>query len=740
MTLDGSTSYDQDEDGESIEYYRWSISHWTGSGYSSPIYVETQDANISVELEMGKYQIELSVLDDEGWWCDSHDRDKCYVHIIHTHLTRAEGYVGIGGLVDIALSIEPDDINIGGDARLSKTCTGNGDVNVWRPVDNDKTGYVLSLPWSYPLGRGAVPSPLYVEGTVASSSTDDVELKLRYVVSGWQGSSRTVRFTIKPDAGNTPAQATEIDITKPIFEAVGPIAADPEDWYKFTVSSGGLFNVELGFDDPGANLDWYVFSTSDTVNPIVSKTTSSNPETGVAGLSPGQYYLRIVDVDSLTAPCSFKVTTTKTLTVNADIDVDSNRSGSVEGDPNEENIEEQVSAIVPVNCDNDDYPQYSDVDCTNNSIDCQSDLSDLVPLVIRALPSGWTATLKIESGDPNTLRVFSGNDYWQPGDPDWFPGQQNPAYSYPILGAREYNYPDVNECNIPDPNVEHTFYMEATRFRSAATDNWTLLLTATNGSATIRDRVCLRPSPFMLIPATNSAEEVYVVDEYSSGDDPFVQALCKAVGSLTVTDVFKGSCSNDYWFQDEFEIGYTSWPGGGMHVAWNLPRGGGLDSWVPGLLGPNMGYWAEGGAGAGGCIEVVPSSIAGSNGVVITGTSASGIENFIAAQGVQTQQGEIIDCNTTWLGVGDIDEIVSLFDNSVAIADCNAALKILDDVNESCPGTTSASTTNTLTSTVVLQYGGAPPKPLGLGRRIHRNHIRGWLGSSEADFEYRAWR
>ncbi len=153
---------------------------------------------------------------------------------------------------------------------------------------------------------------------------------------------------------------------------------------------------------------------------------------------------------------------------------------------------------MPVNCDDDDG---NEVDCTNNCIDCQSDLSDLVPLVIRALPSGWTATLKIESGDPNTLRVFSGNEYWQPGDLNWFPGQQNPDYSYPILGAREYPYDDVNECNIPDPNVEHTFYMEATRFRSATSDNWTVLLTATNGSVTLKDRVALRPSPFMLIPA-----------------------------------------------------------------------------------------------------------------------------------------------------------------------------------------------------------------------------------------------
>lgn len=392
-----------------------------------------------------------------------------------------------------------------------------------------------------------------------------------------------------------------------------------------------------------------------------------------------------------------------------DIDVDSNRSGAIEGTPEEDDLEETQRAIVPVNCDDDGG--YPDKDCLNNCIDNGSDLDDLIPLIIRKVPAGWTATLSIENGDASKIRVFNGDDYWQQGDEYWYSGDPVPAdHSWPILGRQEVSEQEstyVSSYQIPDLSNDLTYYMEGLEFRNSVSDNWTIKLTITNGSQTFYDRVKLRPSPFMLLPATCGAGTVYVADHYSSSDDPFVTNLKSSVSG--VEDVYMGSIGNDVWFQDEFEIGYTSWPGGGMHVTWNLPRDRGLDNWVQGRLGPNMGYF-EGGYGEGGDIEVVPFN---PNGIVITGSVSSGIQNFIVAQGIQTIPGQssIITCDTSWLAVGHIDEVVSFFGGSAAIADCDAALDILDNMNKSCTGTGSGGTTNTLTSTAVLQYGASPLNP-----------------------------
>jgi hypothetical protein len=505
-----------------------------------------------------------------------------------------------------------------------------------------------------------VPDPLYVEGTIASSTTDDVELNLRYVTGSWSGSPKAVHFTIKPDAGNTPAQATEIDITKPIFEAVGP--ADPEDWYKFTVDSGGLFSIELGFDDPNANLDWYVFSTSDTTNPVASGNTSTNPEVAVAGLSPGQYYLQVVDVGSLTAPCSFTVTTTKTLTLNVDIDVDSDRSGSVEGTPTEENLEEQQTAIVPVNCDDDDRDGQRD--CDNTTI--ESGDTDLVEVVLQqcAIPSAYSAFFGVVGSYGNNCNIFDNAGVRIIG-----PG-----------GANTYTLTEADKTALAAGPL--TFRIEATQFASPDHTEFEIRFFVVWGSEgpVIWDRVKMRPSPFVLLAGTEPSSEVYATDHQSG--------FPNAVGA-TVT--IPKAIYDDRWVQDEMEIGFTSWPAsapGGvrwMHVVWNLDRNRGLDAWVRTLLGQDMGHFEGGGYAEGGDVELIPGGIAnqhgqhGEHGVVITGYTSS-IGPFIHAQGVQCLDAgySIVKCDTSWLSVGHIDEIFSFLpSDKVAIADPQSAADIL---------------------------------------------------------------
>lgn len=673
VTLDGRESNDPPPDGGPIKAYKWLISKWTGYGYSSFSTVDTQNASVDVALPKGRFQIELTVKDDEGQWCDYYDRDKCYVYIVYTFLTRTEGHVGMGGLVDIYPNVEPN--TIGGEGRLSKACSGNGDVNVWRKVENDKTGTLLSLPWSWPMSHGPVPTPLYVEGTAASSSSNDVALTLRYVASGLQSGPRVVYFTIKPDAGNTVAQATDIDdITKPIFEAIGPKTTDPEDWYKFTINSGGVFNIELGFDDPGgANLDWYVFSTSDTVHPIASKTTLlENPETGAAGLSPGQYYLQVKRVDSSTTPCTFKVTTTRTVVMNVDLDADSDRTGSVEGTPTEENIEEQQAAIVPVNCDDDGAP--SGQDNMNTVVDGQGDVLDLVPIIVRQADlTGKTVTLKCADslGNPGgPFNVF----IWTDANTDHQVG-----YNELNIVTLPYQFTsgDLNRLK----NEDITFYVEATRFLYGGETTFKILLTVDS----VTDSVLVRPSPFILLPGAHTNYITY---------SPGTGFPNLGFGTKVSYD--------DPWLQDQTEIGFTSWPltqstSRTMYVACNLPRQkpyGHLGDWPETMLTAGVGYfdlrplYSDKHENYGGGIEVTPQFEDSAHklhplGQIVV-SSACDLIGFFEAQGVQTP---VVTIGTSWLAVQHIDEVMSIIGGrSIAIADADRGVDLIKGLNDHYTG------------------------------------------------------
>jgi hypothetical protein len=101
--------------------------------------------------------------------------------------------VSLNGLVSLSASVTPT--NIGGEARLSKSCSGSGNVNVWRLVNGNPKGELLTLPWSWPLSHGTVP-PLYVEGTATSSAIDDVTLTLAFVASGQAMNPHSVTFTV----------------------------------------------------------------------------------------------------------------------------------------------------------------------------------------------------------------------------------------------------------------------------------------------------------------------------------------------------------------------------------------------------------------------------------------------------------------------------------------------------------------------------------------------------------------
>jgi len=145
------------------------------------------------------------VEDEHNAWSNS--PDACYVYLVDTSIS-GEEYVSLGGQIQISVSVDPSNIGTG-TARLSKSCSGSGNVNVYRMVDGNLQ--LLTLPWSWPLSHGTLPSPLYVEGTAASSAVGDVTLTLAYVASGQTMDSDSMTLTVGVQMRLEKVGNTEID-------------------------------------------------------------------------------------------------------------------------------------------------------------------------------------------------------------------------------------------------------------------------------------------------------------------------------------------------------------------------------------------------------------------------------------------------------------------------------------------------------------------------------------------------
>jgi len=206
VILDGSDSYDPDYD--DIITYRWRIDQWNGYAYMWLRTITDDEPSTSTSFsQLGKYRITLDVEDEHHGW--SEWPDSCYVYLVDVSIS-GDDYIALGAVVAISASVDPWDI--GGEARLSKSCSGTGDVNVWRPVGGNPKGQLLSLPWSWPMSHGTIP-PLNVEATGTSSAIGDVTLTLSYIASGQVIESDSETFTIGLKMRLEKVGNTQIDST-----------------------------------------------------------------------------------------------------------------------------------------------------------------------------------------------------------------------------------------------------------------------------------------------------------------------------------------------------------------------------------------------------------------------------------------------------------------------------------------------------------------------------------------------
>jgi hypothetical protein len=66
------------------------------------------------------------------------------------------------------------------------------------------------------------------------------------------------------------------------------------DWFHFTIGSTGTITVSVAHES-GADLDWYLYKSTDTTNYVARGYTSNNPETGsYSATTTGKYYVKVI--------------------------------------------------------------------------------------------------------------------------------------------------------------------------------------------------------------------------------------------------------------------------------------------------------------------------------------------------------------------------------------------------------------------------------------------------------------
>ncbi len=391
---------------------------------------------------------------------------------------------------------------------------------------------------------------------------------------------------------------------------------------------------------------------------------------------------------NLFAVLPFLILANLAVAVQLDLDGDTDRTGRIEGSPEEENAEQNNSVILLNNCDRDNpSTATSEPDNRDTVINGTEDLKDVEPLILRKAAIAGPVVLRITklSNDDLPLdgrvRVFSSN------------GQE-------IIGPKtgtEYQLSQADLANLALNDL--TFYAEGLDFATS------IKLSVLHGGNT-KDSLKLEVAPLLLTPHNLKPIKNYVVlHEGWRHSEKFVDEFKQACRTAGVSPVVIKS--NDSWMEDELTWAYTETPRTRLIVAFQMLRLRSLQlqTQVRKLLDKDVGWYQafaypqssteDLSLTYGGNVEVSPPTARYPFGRVYYGSiviSGNNYENrkfdarfkkFFERNSIQAP----IELHTNWLAVGHIDEVVSFVPdyaaggNKVLISSPKLAYDILGRLN-----------------------------------------------------------
>jgi len=155
----------------------------------------------------GECQVGLKVKDDENIWSAL---EQCTVRIVEVTLSGG-GYLAVGDLVEIDLSVNPD--SFGGEMKLTALGAYRDSIKVWKE-ESKQTLYIGNGTYSKTWAPDALPATLWVEGISPTGTPTQAKLTLLYDPPSphpYLSPVEEIYFTVVEVASLLPDQGTEID-------------------------------------------------------------------------------------------------------------------------------------------------------------------------------------------------------------------------------------------------------------------------------------------------------------------------------------------------------------------------------------------------------------------------------------------------------------------------------------------------------------------------------------------------
>ena len=176
--FEGENSYDTDpppEGGDSIVDYYWV---WPSGSYEQDKSPDNGHLGWAKFSSTGERKVGLFVQDDEENWST---KEECTVRIVEVGLSGG-GYIPVGGMDEIQLSVNPTNNWSGCKVRLSVFGDNLDCIKIWE--EQGKINQVIPDGANYykDYDPGSLPSELYVEGISTTPVGQDVDIALLYRV------------------------------------------------------------------------------------------------------------------------------------------------------------------------------------------------------------------------------------------------------------------------------------------------------------------------------------------------------------------------------------------------------------------------------------------------------------------------------------------------------------------------------------------------------------------------------
>ena len=407
-----------------------------------------------------------------------------------------------------------------------------------------------------------------------------------------------------------------------------------------------------------------------------------------------------------------------------DMDVDADRSGTVDDDADEAHEQEATiarGAIYTVNYDRDGVrtdgsgtPIPDAIHFADNGdpieedfvIDNTADTLDMAPVVVRGLGVELPPELQVylrfpEPTDSGKIHLFK----------QIMAGERAILGSATAVGStteiditRWLN--SASPDFIGDAEGAMTFGVEGLFFKNDGAINTyrgyfeLVLEVRLSGSILFSDMIRMKVAPWIMLPDTQPSMEVWAMDagvynetfRYDSAADPGYYGMDHSGQLCALGPCPTASDTLTPWLQDQIEIGYYQRPGGPpTHCVFRLPHFRDITLPQPGwpltnLLQPDVGVFQLGinlGGGDGdfgGNLQLTPPTVDNPLGKIVAGRDMSnGLLTFLSSQEVQMP----VVIPVEWLNVGHIDEIFGFTNDSnrVVIASPILAFNRLEDID-----------------------------------------------------------